>query len=1377
MPRPRPQLIRTSASSDTASAAAIVLATAPNTAVPRTTNDAHRARGARSVVSLRTLFLFGALLIAATVDGADTISAAAGPRGVGAEISGQKFDDVDGDGAGREPGEPGLDGWLIQLLDQNGDPVAEQSTHSEDVNGNGMIDPETERGLYRFTGVASGTYTVAEVLQPGRRQTFPQILTERVSVDSMGVAGDRPSADPAMSADGRFIAFESTARNLVTGDTNNVSDIFVFDRQTDTIERVNLNNTAGQALFGGSFNPSISADGRFVAFDSTATNLVTGDSNSAGDVFVYDRQTDTIERVSVNSMGGQTNFGGLSETPSISADGRFVAFASLANNLVPSDTNFSEDVFVYDRDIDTVERVSVDSAGMQADQSSSNEVISADGRFVAFQSGATNLVPMDTNTFTDIFVYDRQTDTIARVSVTSAGAQAAGGGSFEPSISGDGRFVAFGSQATNLVPQDTNTFSDVFVIDRQTGAVERVSVDSVGNQGDRLSSGAAISADGQFVAFDSRATHLVPDDTNNAHEVFVFDRETRITERVSVDSVGKQAVCPNSLCGFAAAISGDGRVVAFQSVATNLVPGDTLMVEDVFVRAHRGVHSVIATGGVTAGRDFGNTPACSTTITTPLDVVDPNDAVNSLREAILCANSTPQAEVIAVPAGTYTLTLGSESEDAASEGDLDILGGVTISGAGAATTIIQGCDSSGGPCDGIDRVFEMISRAASISVTISGVTIQNGFVFDEPDGGGIAADGHLTLTDAVVRDNRSQLSGGIYVCGNSDAVVTMSNVTVSGNAAIETGHGGDAGGIWFECGMHMTITGSTISGNTSTGNGGGITNDEAMTITNSTISGNTADEDGGGIINTGGVGSGAVTLMNVTITNNTADGDNDGAGNGGGIFSSAGDVTNLVNTVLAGNQDRGGQTPDCSGPLTSQGHNLIQSTAGCTVGGTTTGNVTGQGALLLPLAANGGQTATHALCTGVAMPSASCTARSPAIDTANPSAPGSGSPACAANDQRGVARPADGDGNGNARCDIGAFEAGAAAPGITPTPTSTATRTATPMSTGGVLTPATATTTPTRTATVTPTSFTTGSPTSTRTPTPSLTPTRTSTPVSTPSATRTSTTTATRTPPPGLVDHYRCYTVKTAKGAAKFEPIPDVRLVDDFEDRLAEVQRPRTLCAPADKNDEGIIDPATHLEQYRIKPAKMPRHIPRTALRIDNQLGTVFLDTARPEEIFVPTAKNLATVAAPPDPAQHNVDHYECYKVKPTRGTPPFPAGLEVTVEDQFTTPAKRYALRKPTRLCTPVETNGEPRRNDQDLLCYTTRLAKKRCTEAAPANPGASCKREPDCGGTQRVTAFCVAQARFAKVTNVHTANQFGSERLDVANEAELCVPSVRMP
>ena len=273
----------------------------------------------------------------------------------------------------------------------------------------------------------------------------------------------------------------------------------------------------------GSFASAISGDGRFVAFRSFANNLVPGDTNLVCcDVFVHDRQTGVTERVSVASNGTQSNGQGEGDI-AISADGRFVAFGSEATSLVPGDTNGRPDVFVRDRQTGTTERVSVASNGTQANGYGAPPLaISADGRFVAFRSFATNLVPGDTNGLDDVFVHDRQTGMTERVNVASDGAQAnAGGGS--GSISADGRFVAFTSFATNLVPGDTNAVGDVFVHDRQTGMTERVSVVSDGTEGNDSSGddSVAISADGQFVAFDSNATNLVPNDTNETRDIFV----------------------------------------------------------------------------------------------------------------------------------------------------------------------------------------------------------------------------------------------------------------------------------------------------------------------------------------------------------------------------------------------------------------------------------------------------------------------------------------------------------------------------------------------------------------------------------------------------------------------------------------------------------------------------------------------------------------------------------------------------------------------------------------------------------------------------------------------------------------------------------------
>ena len=402
--------------------------------------------------------------------------------------------------------------------------------------------------------------------------------TERVSLATGGaeaIGGD--SYPPAISADGRFVVFASGATNLVSGDTNAAYDIFVHDRQTGTTERVSVATGGGQAN-STSYDPAISADGRFVAFYSYATNLVSGDTNGATDVFVHDRQTGTTERVSVATGGGQAT--GSSYIPAISADGRFVAFYSLAPDLVSGDTNGKTDVFVHDRQTGTTERVSVATGGTEADGSSYNPAISADGRFVAFHSGATNLVGGDTNVANDVFVHDRQTGTTERVSVATNGGQA-NDTSANAAISADGRFVAFQSIATNLIGGDTNGSSDVFVHDRQTGTTARVSVVTGGGQATGGHSfDPAIGADGRFVAFYSTATDLVGGDTNTSYDVFVHDRQTGTTERVSVATNGGQANATSAN----AAISADGHFVAFQSIANNLVGGDNNGFADVFVR-------------------------------------------------------------------------------------------------------------------------------------------------------------------------------------------------------------------------------------------------------------------------------------------------------------------------------------------------------------------------------------------------------------------------------------------------------------------------------------------------------------------------------------------------------------------------------------------------------------------------------------------------------------------------------------------------------------------------------------------------------------------------------------------------------------------------
>jgi Tol biopolymer transport system component len=403
-------------------------------------------------------------------------------------------------------------------------------------------------------------------------------VTTGVPVDRSGQQPNGHSYEPAISADGRFVAFASIASNLVAGDLNGTIDVFVRDRRLQVTRRVSV-GPGGQQANDNSLLPAISADGRFVVFVSSASNLVAGDTNQLLDVFVRDRVAQVTTRVSVGPGGLQGNGDSFSHSPVISAHGRFVAFASFASNLVAGDTNDTEDVFVRDRKLQVTRRESVGPGGLQANSVSLGPAISADGRFVAFWSYANNLVGGDSNGRYDVFVRDRRVQVTRRVSVGPGGRQG-NYDSSEPTISADGRFVAFESGASNLVAGDTNHRLDVFVRDRKLQVTRRVSVGSGGQQANTASYFPAISADGRFVVFTSYASNLVVGDTNGTGDVFVRDRMARVTRRVSVGPGGQQA---NSR-SFLAAISADGRFVAFASSASNLVAGDTNGKVDVFVR-------------------------------------------------------------------------------------------------------------------------------------------------------------------------------------------------------------------------------------------------------------------------------------------------------------------------------------------------------------------------------------------------------------------------------------------------------------------------------------------------------------------------------------------------------------------------------------------------------------------------------------------------------------------------------------------------------------------------------------------------------------------------------------------------------------------------
>ena len=397
-------------------------------------------------------------------------------------------------------------------------------------------------------------------------------------MSSTGEHGNDGSFAPSVSADGRYIAFWSYASNLVPDDTNRNADVFVYDRATGATELVSVSSDGVQGN-SGSDHPSISADGRYVAFASDASNLVSGDSNGCFDIFVHDRQTGETVRASVSTSGVQGNF--ASDQPAISADGHHVAFVSSATTLVTGDTNNRMDVFVHDLVTGETKRVSISSTGVQGNSNSGYQdypSLSADGRYVAFMSQANTLVPNDTNHCEDIFVYDTATSTIVRASVSGSGAQG-DGSSFGASINSDGRYVAFFSWSTNLVSGDTNGYSDVFVHDFMSGETHRVSVSATGEEGDDSSFAASISADGMKVAYYSYASNFAPHDENSSYDVFVNTWPNSNPLIASVSSTGDYGNDTSD----APCISGDGSYVAFQSWASNLVLGDNGGYWDVFV--------------------------------------------------------------------------------------------------------------------------------------------------------------------------------------------------------------------------------------------------------------------------------------------------------------------------------------------------------------------------------------------------------------------------------------------------------------------------------------------------------------------------------------------------------------------------------------------------------------------------------------------------------------------------------------------------------------------------------------------------------------------------------------------------------------------------
>jgi archaellum component FlaF (FlaF/FlaG flagellin family) len=384
---------------------------------------------------------------------------------------------------------------------------------------------------------------------------------ERVSVSSEGEQANAGSFLQALSHDGRYVAFLSVADNLVAGDSNSEQDVFWHDRVTGETRRVSVasDGTQANSFCCGISGPAISGDGRYIVFDSAASNLVPDDNNRMWDVFIHDSEAGTTQRVSVANDGSEANH--FSQLPEISKDGRFVSFISSADNLVPGDTNGVRDIFVRDLETSTIERVNVASDGTQANAPVRTywghytyTALSANGRYVAFTSLADNLVPGDENGFEDVFVHDRETGTTQRVSISSAGMEG-NEDSILQDMSADGRFILFYSTSSSLTPGGE---PGSFIHDRETGET-KLSIE--------YGFPAAISDDGRHLAY------------SGFYGVFVLDQQTERATKVSKTYNGDEA---DGYFGYLS-ISGNGKYVGFNSGVDNLVPNDSNDAWDVFV--------------------------------------------------------------------------------------------------------------------------------------------------------------------------------------------------------------------------------------------------------------------------------------------------------------------------------------------------------------------------------------------------------------------------------------------------------------------------------------------------------------------------------------------------------------------------------------------------------------------------------------------------------------------------------------------------------------------------------------------------------------------------------------------------------------------------
>lgn len=426
-------------------------------------------------------------------------------------------------------------------------PVDVVSVTAGGVFGNGP----SEKPAISHDGGYMSYLSYASNLVPADGNTNPDVYlknlatgeTSLVSVSAAGGASNASSVEHNL-ASGDYVVFTSLASNLVANDTNTTMDVFLRNMQTATTVRASVSSAGAQGAGAEpvtSYKPCVSLDGRFVVFQSAYTNLVDGDTNAYTDIFVRDMVANTTTRVSVGNAGEQGNDD--SSTPSCSADGRYIVFASEAGNLVPSDGDTRRNIFLVDRDVNSdgvfgdqsIQRLDETPAGGDADFTADTRPhISPNGRWIVYASAATNIAP-DLNYWADILRYDRLTDTTQIVSLTDDEAGADGHAAY-PTVSNDGNFVTFYSSARNLVAGDNNTFSDIFVRDIAAGTTTRVSVGPGGVESNKSNFYPRMSAYGALrIVWNSEATNLVSlVDNNSTFDVFITGLLNPLTESLYI---------------------------------------------------------------------------------------------------------------------------------------------------------------------------------------------------------------------------------------------------------------------------------------------------------------------------------------------------------------------------------------------------------------------------------------------------------------------------------------------------------------------------------------------------------------------------------------------------------------------------------------------------------------------------------------------------------------------------------------------------------------------------------------------------------------------------------------------------------------------------